>query len=148
MDLSGLKWPLIIVVVIGLGWLLSSGGVNWMANSAMKATPGEDAAKDLKDEAMLSRLAGYQMKLWRYDTAIGFLKASNQRYGPNAPNYLYNVYRLAKCFDRKEMWRKSYNHLQILIRANANQIDDRVANNDNLSLRASKLKEMYGQNWK
>jgi len=97
---------------------------------------------------MLSRLASYQMKLWRYDNAIKFLDASNKRYGTQAPNYFYNIYRLAKCYDRKEMWRKSYNALQVLIRANAGQQDDRIANNDNLSLRASKLKEMYGENWK
>jgi hypothetical protein len=67
MDLSGLKWPLIIVVVVAIGWLGSSGGINWMISQSTDAVPGADATQDARDEQRLTSVAGYLLTLWRYE---------------------------------------------------------------------------------
>ncbi len=143
MDLSGLKWPLIIVIVVAIGWLMSSGGVNYMYGNFTKATPGEDVERDKVDEAGLTKLGGYLMLLWRWEKARNVMEESVRRYGDSGANFWYNKYRLAKCYDRLEKYKVSYSILQFLISNNAHEYDERVANNDNLSLRAAKLKEVY-----
>lgn len=143
MDLSGLKWPLIILVVVVVGWLLSSGGVSWMEKNFTKATPGQNTTRDKTDEAGLSRLGGYCLYLWRYERAAGLFESAIDRYGEDGANYWYNLYRLAKCYEKMERYQDSYDVLEQLITANASQYDDRVPENDNLSLRANKLKEVH-----
>jgi len=143
MDLSGLKWPLIIVVIIGVGWLLSSGGVNYMVGKFTSATPGADVEQDKIDEAGLYRVAGYLMFLWRYEKAANVIDLAITRYGDAGPNYWDNLYRLAKCYEKMRDYQSSYNVLQDLMAANASQYDDRVPENDNLSLRAARLKEVH-----
>ena len=58
MDLSGLKWPIIIAAVVGIGWLATSGGINWMVGNFTKATPGIDEQQDKVAEVGLSRVGG------------------------------------------------------------------------------------------
>jgi len=145
MDLSGLKWPIIIVVVVFVGWLFTSGGVNWMVGQATKADVGADAAKDARDEAMLSRIGGYLIYLWRYEKAAEVLTLSIERY-PNGANVLHNYYRLVTCYERQDMNQRAHNILQELIAAQAWNFDDRIPGQDNLSLRAAKLKEVHGLN--
>ncbi len=144
MDLSGLKWPLIILVVVGVGWLASSGGVNYMVTSFTKATPGADAAKDATDEAGLTRVGGYLMYLLRYEKAAGVMQLAIDRYGTTGKNYWYNQYRIAKCLEKMGQPQMGYNVLQELIAADARQYDDRIPNLDVLRARASKLKEVNG----
>ncbi len=143
MDLSGLKWPIIIVVILGIGWLMSSGGVNYMINSFTKATPGQDAERDKIDEAGLTRVGGYLLYLWRYEKAPDVMQTAVDRYGESGANYWYNMYRLAKCTERMGKYQNSYDILQYLIQNTASQYDDRVPENDNLSLRSAKLKEVH-----
>lgn len=143
MDLSGLKWPLIIVIVVAIGWLASSGGVNWMVQQATKATPGQDPAQDVKDEARLSKIAGYLLVLWRYERAAEVLNECFARYGTAGANYWHNKYRMVKCQEKMENYQQAYNILQELIAAQAWTYDKRVPDMDNLSLRASKLKEVH-----
>ena len=143
MDLSGLKWPIIIAVIVGIGWLLSSGGVNFMINNFTKATPGQDVERDKTDEAGLTRVASYLMYLWRYEKAASVMQTAIDRYGENGANYWYNTYRLARCADRLGHYQESHDILQFLIQNNVSKYDDRVPENDNLSLRASKLKEVH-----
>ena len=143
MDLSGLKWPLIIVVIVAIAWLLSSGGTSFMVSKFTAATPGEDANRDKIDEVGLSRVGGYLLKMWRYDKAAAVFQMAIDRYGPQGPNYWYNIYRQAKCYEKMEQWQTSYNVLMSLIAANAHQYDDRVPINENLQLRAAKLKEVH-----
>lgn len=142
MDLSGLKWPAIIVVVVAIGWLLSSGGVNWMINNFTKATPGQDAAVDARDEAGLTRVGNYLLYLWKWEKAANVMETAIQRYGVQAPNYYINVYRLVKCYEKVDRNQDAYDMLQVLIAANAHEKDKRIPNNDNLTLRATKLKEV------
>lgn len=143
MDLSGLKWPAIILVIAGVVWLMSSGGVSWMEQNFMKATPGVDAAKDKTDEAGLTRLGGYLLTLWRYEHAARVMEAAIARYDINGANYWYNHYRLVKCYEKMGDYQRAYNVLKQLAGATAHQYDKRVPENDNLSLRASKLKELH-----
>lgn len=144
MDLSFLKWPLIILVIVGVAFLFTSPGVNFMVNRYTKATVGQDAQRDIKDEAGLSRIGGYLLYMWQYQRAYDTMQLAIDRYGSDGANYWYNLYRMARCLDRMERYRESYDMLQQLINANAHDIDDRVANNDNLRLRAAKLKEVQG----
>jgi len=143
MDLSGLKWPLIIAVIVLIGWLMSSGGVNFMVNKFSAATPGNDIERDKTDEAGLSKVAGYLLFLWRYEKAAAVMELSMDRYGEVGANYWHNYYRLVKCYEKMKDYQRSYNILQELIAVNASQFDDRVPENDNLSLRATKLKEVH-----
>ncbi len=143
MDLSGLKWPIIIVVIVGIGFLASSPGVDYMVRNFTQAVPGEDPDRDKIDEAGLSRVAGYLMYLWRYERAMAVMQMAINRYGPQGANYWHNKYRIARCLDRLQRYRESHDVLQELIQAEASQFDDRVPNNDNLRLRAAKLKEVH-----
>ncbi|HPO13026.1 MAG TPA: tetratricopeptide repeat protein [Candidatus Hydrogenedentes bacterium] len=143
MDLSGLKWPLIIVVVVVVGWLLSSGGVNWMEKNFTKSVPGQDEKRDISDEAGLARLGGYCMYLFRYEKAASIFEKAIDRY-PNGANYYYCKYCLARCYEKMDRYQDSYNILLDLIAANASEVDKRVNNNDVLNLRAQKLKEVHG----
>lgn len=143
MDLSGLKWPLIILVIVGVGWLASSGGVNWMQTNFTKATPGTDVERDKTDEAGLTRLAGYVLWLWKYDKAKELMNQALDRYGENGANYWYNTYRITTCDDRLGNYTEAIAGLQYLIDSNANAIDSRVPDIDTLSLKAQKLRETH-----
>ncbi|HOK10238.1 MAG TPA: hypothetical protein PLT82_11695 [Candidatus Hydrogenedens sp.] len=143
MDLSGLKWPLIILIIVGVGWLASSGGVNYMIKNFTKAVPGQDAQRDKIDEAGLTRVAGYLMMLLRWERAKDVLELTIQRYGNSGANYWYNMYRLSKCYEKLERYQEAYNILRDLAQLNAHQYDERVPEFDNLNLRASKLKEVH-----
>ncbi len=142
MDLSGLKWPAIILVVVAVGWLASSGGVNYMVTNFTKAVPGANAAKDQTDEAGLSKVGGYLMYLLRYEKAAEVMNLSITRYGTTGKNYYYNEYRIAKCLEKMGRMQESYNILNALMNADARQYDDRVPNRDVLAARAAKLKEV------
>lgn len=143
MDLSGLKWPLIIVVIVGIGFLASSPGINWMVNRYTQAIPGQDADRDRRDEAGLTRISGYLLYQWRYEKALEIMQTAVNRYGTGGANYWYNLYRMAKCLEKLDRMQESYSLLQELIAANAHDIDERVADTDNLRLRATKLKEVH-----
>jgi hypothetical protein len=146
MDLSGLKWPIIIALVVLLGWLGTGPGISWMQGNFEKATPGEDATKDETDEAGLTRLAGYALWTFQYEKALEIMESAISRYDKNGKNYWFNQYRLVKCYEKRgtqEGYQAAYNILRALEQADAEQFDDRVPNRDNLSLRAAKLKEVH-----
>ena len=143
MDLSGLKWPLIIVVVVGIGWLASSGGVNWMQAGFTKNTVGTDVERDKLDEAGLTRLAGYTLMLWKYEKSKELMNLALERYGEGGANYWYNTFRITTCDDRLGNYEEAIAGLQYLIDNSAGEIDDRVPTNDNLSLKAQKLRETH-----
>ena len=142
MDLSGLKWPAIILVVVAVGWLASSGGVNYMVTSFTKAVPGQDAARDATDEAGLTKVGGYLMYLLRYEKALEVMNTAVARYGTQGKNYYYNQYRMAKCLEKLGRMQESYNILRDLTDIDATKYDERVPNADVLRARAAKLKEV------
>ena len=143
MDLSGLKWPIIIVAVVALGWLFTSGGTDWLIKNATTATPGVDAAKDVSDEAMLTRVGGYVMKLWKYEKAMECFNLARDRYGETGANYWYNTYRLVRCYERMGDPKTAVDILTYLIDSGANALDPRVPTNDNLGLTRNKLNETH-----
>lgn len=143
MDLSGLKWPLIIGVVVLVGWLGTSPGVNYMFGQYTKTVVGTDATRDASDEAGLSRLGGYCMRTFQYQKAIDIFEESLNRYGQNGKNYWYNLYRLVRCYEKIGDFQEAYNILRSLERNDAQTFDMRVPNRDNLALRAQKLKEVH-----
>ena len=142
MDLSGLKWPAIILVVVAIGWLATSGGVNFMVDKCTKAAPGQDVARDKADEAGLTHVGGYLFVLLRYERAATVMNLAIQRYGTNGANYYYNLYRIAKCLEKMDRMQDSYNILRNLTDIDAKQFDDRIPNRDVLAARATKLKEV------
>jgi tetratricopeptide (TPR) repeat protein len=142
MDLSFLKWPLIIGGVVLVGWLASSGGVNYMYKKFTVNEPGADAKKDQIDEAGLSRLGGYCLMLFKYEKAMSVYETAVSSY-PDGKNVWYNKYQMARCAERLGDYRKTVDILHELIDASANDIDERVPNNDNLRLRSEKLIEMH-----
>lgn len=143
MDLSGLKWPLIIAVIVALGWLFTSGGVNWMVGNFTKATPGMDAEQDKVDEAGLSRVGGYLLVMWKWEKARDVFDTAVFRY-PDGANYYYNLYRLGRCEERMNNNQAMLDILRELIADDAHSIDARVPRTNNLKSQAEKLKEMYG----
>jgi tetratricopeptide (TPR) repeat protein len=142
MDLSFLKWPVIIGVVVLAAWLMSSGGVNYMYNKFTANTPGVNAERDALDEAGLSRLGGYCLALFKYEKAMSVYRTVTTRY-PTGKNFQYNRYQMARCAEKLEDYQESVDILKELMAVNAHAIDDRVPVNDNLNLRADKLIEMY-----
>jgi len=142
MDLSGLKWPLIIVVVVAVGWLFTEGGVNWMYGQATSGQVGVDPEQDKLNEATLSRVGGYLQLMWRYEKANQCFETACERY-PDGVNYWYNIYSMHTCYERLGDPGRALELLNYLIAENANQYDQRVPEGDNLMLRANKLREMY-----
>ena len=143
MDLSRFKWPVIILLVIGVFWLFSSAGINFMHNKFTKVTPGQDAKVDKATEAGLSRLGGFLIKTFRYEKGLGVLTDACTMY-PEGANYWYNQYRMAKCLEKMDRVDEA---LQILDTLHANDIhtvDDRVPPADVLKLRIDKLQEVHG----
>ena len=142
MDLSWMKWPLIIIVVVGIGWLLSAGGVDYMEGRYTKATPGDDEDKDISDEAGLSRLGGYMLATFRYQKAYGLYKKAVTRY-PDGKNYWYNYYQMARCAERLEKYAEANDILHMLQDNDADSEDQRVPDNDTLRLRIQKLEGVH-----
>lgn len=142
MDLSFLKWPIIIAVVVGIGWLMSSGGVNYMYKNFTKDAPGANAEKDVANEAGLSKLGGYCLLLWKYERAMGIFQEAIKRF-PNGKNALYNGYRMVKCAEKLGDYARAAGILKELIAVNASATDNRVPDNAVLQLRAEKLIELH-----
>jgi hypothetical protein len=141
MDLSWAKFPIIILVIVGIGWLLSSGGVTYMHNKfAVEA--GEDEKQNELNEAGLTRLAGFLMSTLRYQKGGEILEDAIRLY-PNGKNALYNQYRLAKSYEKQTDYERCLGLLNELWLMDAHQYDDRIADNDALRLRMEKLAETH-----
>ena len=142
MDLSFFKWPVIIGVIVLVGWLASSGGVNYMYKNYASGVAGTDAKQDERNEAGLSRIGGYSLALFKYSQALGILDFTVQKY-PRGKNVWYNMYRMVRCAEKVEDYMKAKVLLEALINADAHTYDKRVPVTDNLKLQREKLVEMY-----
>jgi len=143
MDLSRFKWPIIILLVIGVFWLLSSSGINFMHNKFTKVTPGEDAKVDKATEAGLSRLGGFLIKTFRYEKGFEVLTDASTMY-PEGANYWYNQYRMAKCLEKMDRVNEALQILNDLHAQDIHAVDERVPPQDVLKLRIDKLQEVHG----
>lgn len=143
MDLSKFKWPVIIILVVGIIWLGSSGGINFMVNQFTKAEPGVDANRDRSDEAWLTSIGGYLQKTFQYEEAYEVMSIACDRYGQNSSNYLFNQLRMARCLEKLGDYQGSYEILCYLRDSRASEFDDRIPIFDVLNGRAAKLKEVH-----
>lgn len=146
MDLSFLKWPILILVIVGGGWLVSEGGINYMINRFSQGTVGQDEARDRTNELGLSRIAGFLIFTFRYEKADQVLSHLTTRHTPDtgAQHYWHNLYRLALCKERLGRQDQAVMILRNLAHANAHQYDDRVPGYEVLRLRAERLMEAHG----
>lgn len=144
MDLSGLKWPLIIGIVVLAGWLVSEGGVNFMYEK-FTSTPVDQQSAEQKEayEAGLSRLGGFLIKTFRYGKAEEVFSEAMTRY-PEGKNYLYNHYRFAKCAEKQGRIDECVAILVDLRDMDAHSYDKRIPDGDVLKLRIDKLAETHG----
>jgi hypothetical protein len=141
MDLSKVKWVVIVAVVLGVGWLATSGGISYMYTKATSDTPGADVNKDKVNEATLTRYGGFLLSTFRYDQAKKFYVAAVQRY-PAGNNRYWNRYQLARAHEKLDENAESVGLLLGLWEEDANQYDHRVPNKDTLKLRIQKLIEV------
>lgn len=139
-----LKWPLIVGAVALACWLCSSAGTEFMLHQYSKAQPGENADRDKRDEAGLSRLAGFLIFTFQYEKAAAVMEESISRYSMSGANYWFNMYRRVKCYEKMNDPRTAASLLDQVIGANASQFDERVPTNEALELRAEKMKELNG----
>lgn len=140
MDLSKLKWVIIAAIVIGGGWLVTEGGINWVYDNATKEAPGADPDKDKTDENTLSRYGGFLMATFRYEKAKKFYQSAIDRY-PEGDNLWWNYYRMARCEERLYNYQRAADILHMLWTENANQHDERVDDQPTLKRRLDTLIE-------
>lgn len=141
MDLSKLKWPIIIVVVVGCIWLTTSAGTDFLFKRYTKNV-GVDAKQDVSNEKGLSTLGGFLLSTFRYEEAEHVLNTAVTNY-PEGKNYYYNIYRQARCLEKLKDYQGSVDILNELMDESAHDVDSRVPKNDTLNLRASRLIEMH-----
>jgi tetratricopeptide (TPR) repeat protein len=142
MDLSRLKWPLIVALVVGAGWLLSEGGVNYMHKKFTSAAAGQDANLDEMNEQGLTRLGSFLLKTFRYEKALVVMEDAVHLY-PDGANALFNEYRMAKCAEKIGDYQRSVDILGHLMDIEASTLDARVPSNNHLNLRRAKLLETH-----
>jgi len=142
MDLSKLKWPLIIALVVGVGWLLSEGGVNYMHKKFTSVAPGQDANTDKMNEAGLTKLGTFLLKTFRYEKALAVMEDAVHLY-PDGGDALFNEYRMAKCAEKLGDYQRSIDILGHLMDIEAGAVDERVPSNAHLDLRRNKLMETH-----
>jgi len=141
MDLSKVKWVFIAVVVLGVGWLVTEGGIEWMYNRATAATPGENEARDKTDEMTLTRYGGFLLQTFRYEDAKRFYTAAINRY-PAGENRYYNRFQLARVEEKLGNYQAAIDLLYSLYEIDADQFDERVDSRQQLQLRIQRIAEV------
>ena len=141
MDLSKLKWVIIAAIVIGGGWLVTEGGINWIFDNATEADPGNDPEKDENDEGTLSRYGGFLMATFRYEKAKKFYQTAIDRY-PEGDNIWWNYYQMARCEEKLYEYQRAADILHMLWTEDADQYDERVPDMATLKLRLDKMIEV------
>jgi len=102
MDMTKIVWAVVVVVILGGGWLFTTGGMNKAYEQATKNLVGNNPEQDVIDEAVLSKYGGYNLSLFRYEQAKRFYSTSINRYGPTGKNYWWNLQQLALCEENME----------------------------------------------
>ncbi|PCJ53775.1 MAG: hypothetical protein COA73_14960 [Candidatus Hydrogenedentota bacterium] len=143
MDLSKVKWVVIVLVVVGGGWLVTEGGMDYVFNAATEELPGNDPEKDVIDEASLSKYGGFLLSTFRYTKAKIFYTAAIERYGPEGGNYYWNIYQLARCEEKMGNYESAVLLLRELHNVDGDAFDERVPGRDTLKLRIMKLVETH-----
>lgn len=150
MDLSKLIWFIVIIALLGGGWLLTTGGMEKMYKDATKNLPGNDPAQDIKDEAILSKYGGFQQTLFRYQNAKIFYSAAIDRYGEEGANYWSNLHQLGKCEEKLDNEIVALKIYYTLWEADASTLDNRVPNRNVLKRRIDQLvalNDLYAEDY-
>lgn len=147
MDMSKLVWVFAIIAVIVVGWLLTSGGTEFMYKQYTESTPGVDEAQDKRDEAGLTRLGGYLLRTFRYERASEVYEAAIKRYPidlyPDSEHYYMNIYNQSKAYEKMDEWEKAADNLMYLRDVDADQYDERVPNFDQLNGELMRIVEVH-----
>jgi len=142
MDISKIVWPLVIVAVLGLGWLVTEGGVNYQFKKYNEGATGTDPEKDALQEKGLSKLAGFLMTTFRYQKAADTYNAAIDRF-PNGENVWWNSYQLARCQEKLKNFDEAVRLLVFIRDQDGDSHDERIPGFDNLNLRIQKLVETH-----
>lgn len=142
MDLSFVKWPILIVVVGSLGFFLSPPGIDYMYSRITSEAPGVDPKRDAANEASLTRLGGLVLTTFRYERAAEIYRAAVKRY-PDGKNNLYNWYQLARCYEKQEKFAEAVDILVMLRDKDADTQDERIPSPTQLEHRIQKLIELH-----
>lgn len=137
MDLSKLKWPIIIFLVVLVVWLTTDPGVDFMY-AHYRRDPGDDAKRAERYEAGLSRLGGFLLTTLRYQKAEYVFQDVLELY-PEGKNFWFNLYRLARVEEKLGKYPQAVEILRMLMAENAHAKDGRVPHNDVLKPRRDKL---------
>ena len=76
MNLSWLKWVVVLAVILFVLWLVGGSGTGYLQKRYTAATPGEDADIDARDESGLTSLGGFYLTTFRYDKAAEAIEAA------------------------------------------------------------------------
>lgn len=142
MDLGKIKWPVIILAVLGVIWFLSPAGAAYMYKRYSQGEPGANAELDKKNEAGLSFHGGLQLRMLQFKTAKRFLQTAVDRY-PDGANHWANMARLAIIHERLGNFAEAADIMDMLVANNAHERDGRVSSNDYLRARSEKLREVH-----
>ena len=132
MDLSKVKWVVIIAVIAVIIYFLTGPGVNSAYNNATKTAVGIDPKRDSTDEATLSKYGGYLTTMLRYEKSEKFYTAAIDRYGQEGKNFWLNIYKRARCRQKLNKYQESADDLFFLWMKDGNSQDKRVPNNYNI----------------
>ncbi len=141
MDLSKLKWPLIVAAIAGIIWLTTDPGVDYLYRR-YSGDPGGDPERAERNEAALSRLAGFLMATLRFQRAEYVLEDVLHMY-PEGKNGTYNLYRLSRVKGKLHKYEEAVKILDALVEQNAHAIDERVPENSVLQYRRTTLVEVH-----
>jgi hypothetical protein len=140
MDLSRLKWPIVIILVVTIGWLIGP-GTGWVHNRLLQHEPGADLKADEVNEWGFTKLGGFLMKTVRFVGAKEVLLDVTDRY-PDGENYWFNYYRLGRVHEKLDQNPEAVQIYLDLMDADAHSIDERVPEYEVLKLRRDKLIEL------
>jgi len=95
MNVAILKWPIIILLIVGVLWLLSSAGTNWLHKRLLEAEPSES------NEDHLTTLASFLAKTMRYEKAYEVSRDTLEKYPyPDGKLSLINMYRMGRMAEK------------------------------------------------
>ena len=143
MDLSKVKWLVIIAVVGGIIYYLTGPGVNSAYNNATKAAVGVNPDRDAIDEATLSKYGGYLSAMLRYEKSEEFYTTAIDRYGQDSKNFWLNTYKRARCRQKLNKYPESADDLFFLWTEDGHLHDKRVPVNNSLKNQLAKLIELF-----
>ena len=92
--------------------------------------------------SFLSCRRGFLLTTFRYERAAEVYQAAIDRY-QNGENVWWNLYQLARCQEKLELYEEAVKTLSLLRDQNADGFDERVPDFNNLDLRIQKLIEIH-----